>query len=182
MSREIYYYEKVEAQTAFLAGVADISLNSMLSAMDNPSVALETDIFYVGDKGVAYLYDAILERLKKYNEIDNFSIDLAKDPFMPELPLKKIAGTNIIDNFVKELYPKYTKSKQLQESMTSFYYSLSWYLNPAKALWKADMQVLSSYLPSLEEALALSYTYIVTDVYFLEFRDYIFMLVVGSNE
>jgi len=183
VSRDIYYYEKVESQAAFMAGVADISLNEVTNVLDSHTVvSLESDIFYVGDANIDGLYDAVLERLRIYNEIDKYDLDLERDTFMPNLPLEKVAGANIIDSLVKELYPKYTRSKSVKSGVSSFYYSLSWYLNPAKALWKMDMQVLREYMHSLEEALAMNYTYIVTDVYFLEFRSYIFMLVIGSDE
>ena len=182
MSRNIFYYEKVEPQTAFLAGVADISLNELTNALDNSAISLESDIFYVGSAAIDGIYDAVLERLKIYNAIDKHELDLEKDAFMPNLPLAKVSGNNIIDSLTKELYPQYTKSKTLKSSISSFYYSLSWYLNPAKKLWKTDMQILREYMPSLEEALAMDYTFIVSDIYFLEFKNYIYMLVVGSDE
>lgn len=182
MSRNIFYYENVESKTAFLAGVADISLNMFSNALDNQAVSIESDIFYVGNAAIDGIYDAVLERLKIYNAIDKHDLDLEKDAFMPNLPLEKVAGNNIIDSFLKELYPKYTKSKSLKSSISSFYYSLSWYLNPAKHLWKMDMQILREYMPSLEEALAMNYTFVVSDVYFLEFKNYVYMLIVGSDE
>lgn len=182
MSREIIYYEKVDSQAAFLAGAADIALNTIAEAIANPSVSVETDIFYVGNKGIDGLYEAILERLRLYNELDKQDLNLEPDSFMPNVPLEQVKGNSIIDALVAELYPKYAKGKDFKNGVASFYYSLSWYLKPAKALWKLDMETLRDYMPSLEEALALNYTYIVSDVYFLEFKDYTLMLIVGSNE
>jgi len=182
MSREIYYYKNIESQTAFLAGVADISLNYIIEAIDNHATALESDVFFVGAKGIDGLYDVIIEKLNIYNAIDRRDTILEKDTFMPNLPLEKVKGNKIIDCLVQTLYPRYTKSKNLKAGLESFYYSLSWYLNPARALWKMDMQLLQKYMHDLSDSLALNYTYIVTDVYFLEFKEYVLMLVVGSDE
>lgn len=181
MSKEIIYYSNVKAETAYIAGIVEASVTPIDILLSAKHCGIDTDIFWLGDKGIDSLYAAILHRLSKYNQIDKLELNLEQDPFMPNIPIKKIED-NSTAKAISRILLEYSKSDKMLPKTKDFFFTLNWYLGQPLALYRTDMKVLYEYMPELEEALRAFYLYIISELVFVEYKGYVLMLVIGSNE
>ena len=181
MSKEIRYYNNINPQTAYIAGIVEAFITPVDMEMSDVHYGVDTDIFWLGDNGIDSLYDVLLNRLRKYNDIDRLNLDLERDSFMPNIPISKLEGSNSIET-VTEILKGYCKTEKIKPAARDFFFSVNWYLKQPKAVYKADMQALYEYIPELEKALRSFYLFVISELIFIEYSEYILMLVIGSSE
>lgn len=181
MSKEMYYYKEVDSETAYLAGIAEAFAASLDMELSSQHYAVDTDVFRLDENGMDGLYDLLLERLRHYNDIDEYELDLEKDSFMPNIPYAKVTGNKTpvsVTNIIRE----YVKTDKILPAAKDFFFSVNWHLKLPKAVYRTDMQALYEYMPELEKAMRAFYLFIISEILFVEYDGYVLMLVIGSNE
>lgn len=181
MSKKICYYSNIKAETAYIAGIVEALAAPLDMELGREHLGLDTDVFWVGESGIEGLYDALLNRLRKYNAIDELELDLERDSFMPNLPVVRVEGNKTADS-VGQILRSYRKFDKLVPLTRDFFFSVNWYLKQPRALYKTDMQALYEYMPELEEALRAFYLFVISELLFVEYDGYVLMLAVGASE
>lgn len=181
MSKDICYYEKVEAKTAFIAGVTEALVESLGLKLARKHYGLDSDVFELDQQGIDGLYDMLLQRLRKYNEVEELDLDLERDFYLPNLPINRVESSNT-KNAVANILQNYCVGENLLPSVQDFFFSVNWYLKQPRGVYRTDMQALYEFMPELEAALRSFYLYIITELIFVEYEGYVLLLVVGSSE
>ena len=166
MSKEIRYYNNINPQTAYIAGIVEAFITPLDMEMSDAHYGVDTDIFWLGDNGIDSLYDVLLNRLRKYNDIDKLDLDLERDSFMPNIPYAKITGNKTpvsVTNIIRE----YVKTDKILPAAKDFFFSVNWHLKLPKAVYRTDMQALYEYMPELEKAMRAFYLFIISEILFV---------------
>lgn len=181
MSKEIRYYNNIDSQTAYIAGIIEAFSTPLDIRMSDARYGVDTDIFWLGDAGIDNLYDFMLNRLRRYNDVDKLDLDLERDSFMPNIPITRVEKTKTAES-VGKILQEYYKSDKILSAAKDFFYSINWYLKQPKAVYRTDMQALYEYMPEMEKALRTFYLFIISELIFVEYDGYVLMLVIGSSE
>lgn len=181
MNKKLEYFKNIHPETAYIAGVLEIASGPLDATLGNEYYGLATDIFWTDSKGVESLYEALLRRLRKYNEFEQLELDLEQDAFMPNIPINKLQESSAAKALTR-LLSKYAKSSKIEQLSKEFFYTSNWYLKQPKGVYQLDMQVVEEYMPELLKALNTFYLFVITDILFVDYGGYVIMLVVGSAE
>lgn len=181
MNKKLEYFKQIHPQTAYIAGAIEIASGPLDAILGKDYYGLATDILWTGSKGVDGLYEALLNRLRKYNSVEQLALDLEQDPFMPNVPINKLQESSAAKALTRLLY-KNAKSPEIEQLSKDFFYTANWYLKQPQGVYQLDMQVLEEYMPELSKALTAFYLFVITDILFIDYGGYVMMLVVGSAE
>lgn len=168
------YFSHLDGDTAYLAGVIPQCALHHLSDILPRYWALEADVFKTDISGIN---DAINKRIGEYLTVNNPKKFDAPDKL--ELQLNRVSGD--LHSVVSDLFDRYKASHVDDEKkrLETFTKALKFLLGgEIKGIYVADDNMDDR----TRDAFGWFYTYIIFELVFIEYEDYVVMLVFGSDE
>ena len=166
------YYEKfkdIDGKTAFLAGLVSTLADQKLSEILPKYWAVEADVFEADKDNLVF---AVKERMRKYagkgsELIDNLKFEIEE------------CATDF-EQTVHSLFDSYKgeHSDKEGEYIKNFLGELRLQMGDIKTIYRLK-EPLSD---ESERCFSDFYTYVVFDIFFIQYADYIVMVVFGSDE
>ena len=191
MSREASDFYDIRGDISFLNGIYTVYVEDILLPVieQDPMLALEVDIFSLGDEGEIPADKALSEQVQKYLELGNFDEDgnfiplPSKDDFhFPfEEEMQSVNGeldddvlAQELTAFLKDCAPS---EEQLEEAVKKFVQRTHWY-SPGRfcGFYHADADVIRQLKRSIHFQLLLA------GALFLKFGDMVMMLTMGYDD
>lgn len=173
MSVHYSNYSDIDGNTAFLAGALSAYADAYLCEILPKYWALEADVF---NADISNLCDSIRKRLRDYLLEDNADIIRKIDGL--DFGVEQLSGE--LPQIVHELFDRYKEKHAPNESelINRFLANIRYQLGDVKGIYSIEGTLNERITAVLSEF----YTYIVFAVLFIEYDDYIVMLVFGSDE
>lgn len=168
-----YYYSKVGGEDAFLAGTVSSLCDEKLSMICPRYWAVDADIFRTDKNNFCAalkkrLYEYLLEDDEKViKHIDRLDFELVAIPGSSYENLKEI-----IDTAKEKHHPK---EKMLVDEFCS---GVEYQIGKELAVYKVKGGLNESNTAAISDF----YTYIVFDILFVEYKEFMVMIVLGSDE
>lgn len=179
MSKESYCFQNESGETAFLAGVADTLSDDVLCRVCPLHSTVEVDVFYLGENNEIDFNSAIKKRLNKYlPSIENGDSKLKTKVDSLDIQFEVADGYKNFQTprFIMDLFqmmPEYSHAQEQHNAYCKFSDAIEVYLGKPLRFFKAhkDYSVLSEF-----------YLYICYSVVFIEYNEYLLMIMAGSSE
>ena len=172
MSKEYWGFENEDGSTAFLAGVVDV-LSDNLSLACDYAVTLDADIFYVKEHDISLLNDSVKKRLHYYNK--RYGLKIPKKKI--DLIDFKLEKENCkIDDYLKKVMSKYSSNPQMPEKVDEFLQELNWHIQKPLGIYSPMRNDKNVYI------LGNIYLYMAWDYFFIEYDDYMVLVIFGTVE
>ncbi len=173
MSAHYSYYSKIDGNCAFLSGSVSAFADAYLCEILPKYWALEADVF---ETDTSDLCDSIRKKLLNYMLKDNDDV-VEK---IGKLEFELQPESNELPQLIHNLFARY-KGKSVPneiDMINRFVSNVRFQLGNIKDIYsiKGGLNEL------ITDALSEFYTYVVFQVYFIEYEGYIVMLVFGSDE
>ncbi len=172
MSKEYWGFENEDGSTAFLAGVVDV-LSDNLSLTCDYAVTLDADIFYVKDNDVSLLNDAVKKRLHYYNKRYGLKISEKK---IDTIDFKLEKENCKVNDYFKKVMSHNSSNSQMSEKVDEFLQDLEWYLQKPLTIYspmRNDKNI---------DVLGHIYLYMAWSYFFIEYDDYMVLVIFGTVE
>jgi len=169
MSAIYNYFENIDGKTAFLAGVVSTIADQTLCEIIPKYWAVETDVF---ETDIENLVASVKERMCKYNSDGTELIDT--------LQFDTEECTTDFKQIVHALFDSYKESHSNKESeyLKKFLEGIHFQIGDIKAIYRIKKPLGAK----CERCFSDYYTYIVFDIFFIQYSDYMVMIVFGSDE
>lgn len=172
MSALYEYYSKVDGESAFLIGVVSTLSDEKLNVICPPHYAIETDVFKAKEKTICKV---LKQRLYDYANHDEQTINHIN---RLEFELKLIQSSPY--EFLHTMIGRYGKQLNSDEKMSvdEFFQEIKFQIGDIKALYNIN----GGLNEQIKNAISDFYLFIVLDILFVQYKDYIVMLIFGSDE
>ena len=169
MSALYEYFEYINGKTAFLAGAVSTLADQTLCEMLPKYWALEADVFEANREN---LVSSVKDRMRKYHSNESDLIE--------NLQFEIEESSADLVQMVHSLFDAYKEKHSNNESecIKEFLCALRFQLGDIEAIYRIKKPLGEKN----ERCFSDYYTYIVFDIFFVQYSDYIVMIVFGSDE
>ena len=172
MSKDHLTIENEPWEAAFYAGIVDV-LSDRLDGILDYSNNVEADVFYFKGNDLSLLNDFVKKRLLYYGRRDS---DVWKDGINAlDFQLKEVQTD--VNKYLYEKLKPYCSNDKLAEEISGFIGYLSRTLKKPLCIYE-PIGMRDKNIDTLGEI----YLYYAWDYFFISFKDYLVLLVIGSLE
>ena len=174
MSKDHFLFVEERAETAYLAGAVDV-LSDRLEMCCEYGNALDADVFYVKDNDLSVLDDAVKKRLHSYKDKWGLRIPESRIDSIC-FDLKKVRSSDVKSVLCGAL-ENYCVKEKLSNEADEFLSSLRWYLQEPLGIY------VPAHLPDRNiDVLGDIYLYTAWDYFFIDYYDYLVLIIIGTVE
>ncbi|MGN0342534.1 MAG: hypothetical protein ACI4DO_07055 [Roseburia sp.] len=176
MPTQPYFYAKQEEKTTYLSGVVEGLTKELLRSINVPDLALAADVFYIGENNEIAIVDAVRNRLSHYCDMSG----IVTSPVHEKMLIKEADFT-----LEQSTYPSLSSAilallnentEKIQKSIYTFTDDLITYLGNPRQLYR--MHEMENRYQIFHDF----YMRLVDAVLFVEYQNYVVMIVFGTNE
>ena len=169
MSAVYNNFKDIDGKTAFLAGVVSTLADQTLCEIVPRYWAVEADVFEADRDN---LESSVKERMRIY--------DSTESKLTEDLHFEIEECTNDFEKIVHSLFDSYNEKHSNKESENIKYFlgGIYFQLGDIKAIYRLKKPLGEK----CERCFSDYYTYIIFDIFFIQYSNYIVMVVFGSDE
>lgn len=173
MSKDHLTIENEPWTAAFHAGIVDVLSKRLDSILDYPN-NVYADVFYVKENDLSLLNDSVKKRLLYY--VQEYGCEISEESIdAMNFQLKEVRTD--VNNFLCEKLKPYCSNDKLADEITGFINYLSRYMEKPLCIYE-PIGMTDKNMETLGEV----YLYVAWECFFISFKDYLVLLVIGSLE